>query len=205
MTPYQYIKEKIILGEFKPNSTIDEKELAKTLNTSRTPIREAILKLKEEGYITIFPRKGTLVSTISFEDIKNLYQYRMILDSGIASIASQMMKDEEIDSFINEIKTIISNKDINSSLSLDDDDKKFHMAIANSTSNPYLINEEEKVMNQCLRIRFLSNKESKERYFSSLNEHIEILEAIKSRSKEEASNKMKEHLKNALKGYSFLD
>ena len=205
MTPYQYIKEKIILGEYKPNSIIDEKELSNILNTSRTPIREAILKLKEEGFITIFPRKGTVVSTISFEDIKNLYQYRMILDSGIAAIASQSMKEEEIDFFIKDIEKTIDNNDIHSSISLDDDDKRFHMSLANSTSNPYLINEEEKVMNQCLRIRILSNKESSERYFSSLKEHLEILKAIKRRNKEESAVKMKEHLKNTINGYSFLD
>ncbi|MDO5352895.1 MAG: GntR family transcriptional regulator, partial [Succinatimonas sp.] len=59
---YEYIVEKIITGEFPPLSTLSETELQEKLHTSRTPVREAILRLSELGFVYIYSQKATLVS-----------------------------------------------------------------------------------------------------------------------------------------------
>ena len=69
---YNYIKNKIISGVYPPNQKIEESEISNELNFSRTPIREAINTLKDEGWITIIPRKGIFVSEISLKDINDI-------------------------------------------------------------------------------------------------------------------------------------
>ncbi len=63
---YEYIKNKIILGEYLPLQDISDMELQKELGMSRTPIREAIQRLEKDSFVKIYPRKGTLVGEIDY-------------------------------------------------------------------------------------------------------------------------------------------
>lgn len=75
---YELIKEKILTGELAPSTDLSEEKLISELGISRTPIREAIQKLSEEGFVIIFPRKGTIVSEISLDLIRWTYEARRI-------------------------------------------------------------------------------------------------------------------------------
>lgn len=199
MNVYQKLKEDIIKGKFKPGSVFNEKEYAIELNVSRTPVREAVLKLSNEGYINILPRKGTIISSISFDDIKAIYEYRMILEPN----AILLLKDKKIDE--NWIQGWIDKfLSCNDSENLEDDDKRFHLELAKFTNNEYIYNQIDLIMDKCLRIRILSNIESNNRYQESLKEHIDILELLKQKEYLKASEMMKVHLKNTISGFSFI-
>ncbi len=206
MTPYENLKEDIILGRLKPGSLFNEKEYALKLNISRTPVREAVLKLADEGYIQIIPRKGTLISSISFEDIKSIYEYRLILEPNIINL----LKDKSInDDFVNKWIKIFESKKNESNINIEnsinqDEDKLFHLGLAEFTNNSYIVNQVNQVMDKCLRIRILSNIESKNRYLNSLDEHLNILYSLKNKDYRKASEYMKKHLKNTISGFSFL-
>lgn len=200
MDVYQKLKEDIIKGKYEPGSVFVEKDYASELNVSRTPVREAVLRLANEGYINIIPRKGTLISSISFEDIKSIYEYRMILEP--ESIL--LLKDKKIDtSWIDGWIDKFSSENENNSLS-EDDDKKFHVELAKLTGNKYIYSQIDLIMDKCSRIRILSNFESSVRYKESLNEHIEILKYLKNKNVSKASEMMKVHLTNTIAGFSFI-
>ncbi len=200
MDVYQKLKEDIIKGKYEPGSVFVEKDYASELNVSRTPVREAVLRLANEGYINIIPRKGTLISSISFEDIKSIYEYRMILEP--ESIL--LLKDKKIDtSWIDGWIDKFSSKNENNSLS-EDDDKKFHVELAKLTGNKYIYSQIDSIMDKCSRIRILSNFESSVRYKESMNEHIEILKCLKNKDVSKASEMMKVHLINTIAGFSFI-
>ncbi len=200
MDVYQKLKEDIIKGKYEPGSVFVEKDYAAELNVSRTPVREAVLRLANEGYINIIPRKGTLISSISFEDIKSIYEYRMILEP--ESIL--LLKDKKIDmKWIDDWIDKFSSENEDSNLS-EDDDKKFHVELAKITGNKYIYCQVESIMDKCSRIRILSNFESSARYQESLNEHIEILKYLKNKDVSKASEMMKVHLINTIAGFSFI-
>lgn len=206
MTPYQNLKEDIILGKLQPGTIFNEKEYASKFNISRTPIREAVLKLAEEGYIQIIPRKGTLISSISFQDIKSIYEYRLILEPNIINLLKdKSITDEFINYWINTftLKKNDSNLNIKNSIS-EDEDKLFHLGLAEFTNNTYIINQVNQIMDKCLRIRILSNIESNNRYLESLDEHLNILYSLKNSDYKKAADFMKKHLKNTINGFSFL-
>ena len=73
---YDFIKGKIISGELALLSPIYEADLQKEIGASRTPVREAILRLRDSGFIYIFPNNATLVSEISLDLINEIYDTR---------------------------------------------------------------------------------------------------------------------------------
>ncbi|MGL5583655.1 MAG: GntR family transcriptional regulator, partial [Cetobacterium sp.] len=84
---YEEIKELIISGKLKTNERIDEDLLSKSLQVSRTPVREAINKLEQEGWISIVPRKGMFVKNISIKEINDIFQVRSNLEPIILKMA----------------------------------------------------------------------------------------------------------------------
>ena len=77
-----------------PSSPISEYQLAAALNISRTPVREAIKRLEEDGLVWSVPNKGTFVSELSAKDIMEIYQVRERLEGLAARIAAEQMPEK---------------------------------------------------------------------------------------------------------------
>ncbi len=206
MNPYSYIKNEIITGRLAPGSIFNEGEIASSLGLSRTPVREAVLRLAEEGYLTVIPRKGTLVSNISFTDVKEVYELRYMLEPEIAFKAAATI-DKELckkwkDYFISLLNKVDTELPVQTNEEEEIDiDKLFHESIASSLNNKLINKEVSHLMDLSQRIRYLSNYKNENRYLASLQEHIAILNALIEGNKEKAMLMMKEHLKNTVEGY----
>ncbi len=207
MTPYEYLKHEIILGKMVPGSVIDEQKIAKELKVSRTPVREAILRLNEEGFITIVPRKGTFVSTISFKNIKDVYELRIIVEPKAIKEACDYYKEEELLKW-KEYYTKLANKEEATPPikpdTLHDVDKLFHMFLMSPLNNALLTKMVGKLMDKTSRIRNLSDAMIDERKIEAYKEHIEILDLLLKKDKEGAKNAMINHLKVTLEAYTKL-
>jgi DNA-binding GntR family transcriptional regulator len=90
---YHQLKDKIIYGELKPGEKLSEIELAKSLMTSRTPIREAFRQLQTEGYITVFPNRGAFVSKLPPKEIEEIYNLISLLEGYAAELAAVKAND----------------------------------------------------------------------------------------------------------------
>ena len=86
---YVTLREEIITAEVAPGTLLREEELTARLGLGRTPVREAIQRLRREGYVTILPRRGTLVSEISITDLAAIYEVRARLESWGARLAAE--------------------------------------------------------------------------------------------------------------------
>jgi DNA-binding GntR family transcriptional regulator len=71
---YDHLRVAMARGELAPGSPIDINRIAAELGVSRTPLRDALLQLQSEGFVTILPRRGCVVSVLTLEEIRNLYQ-----------------------------------------------------------------------------------------------------------------------------------
>ncbi|MBN2704902.1 MAG: GntR family transcriptional regulator [Deltaproteobacteria bacterium] len=80
-----FVREAIIVGKLKPGEKISEAKLADELHISRTPIREAIRMLESEGFVSIIPRRGTIVSEFSLEDLYEYFQIKACLEGFAAA------------------------------------------------------------------------------------------------------------------------
>lgn len=96
---YEGVKKVIINGEIPIGERINEKELASRLNISRTPVREAIKRLKAEQLVEYIPRYGVIVKKISPEDVEEIYKIRYRLDSLASLEAMKHMTEVEYQQF----------------------------------------------------------------------------------------------------------
>jgi DNA-binding GntR family transcriptional regulator len=93
---YDYLRQQLRSGEILPGSAINLDETSRKLGVSRTPLRDALLQLESEGFVTIYPRRGIIVNTLSLEDIKNYYQIIGALESTALLQASDKIGEDEI-------------------------------------------------------------------------------------------------------------
>ena len=93
---YEYLRDKIQNGEIKPGETINLERTSSLLGISRTPLRDALLQLEFEGFVTIKPRKGIVVNSLSFDDIKKIYQIIGALESSCIISVKDKIGEKEI-------------------------------------------------------------------------------------------------------------
>jgi len=77
---YQYLKEAVVKGELLPGEVYSEKQFADKLNVSRTPVREAVLQLKNDDLIEIFNNRGFGVKATSPDDLRQILQARLAIE-----------------------------------------------------------------------------------------------------------------------------
>jgi DNA-binding GntR family transcriptional regulator len=193
---YQNIKLQIISGNLKPGTRLPEDELSKAMNISKAPIREALNRLEKEAFITIIPRRGVVVSSITPQIVEDIFEIRENLESlaikkSIGKIPIEELKEVEnsFKKFI-EKPTNFENKMKYLALS-----KKFHDLLSQNCGNKKLI---ELLSNLQEQIQWLRNISLKRITIAdSLMEHLAIIEAIKKNDEELILKTLHQHLDRA--------
>jgi DNA-binding GntR family transcriptional regulator len=93
---YNYLYDKINSGRLKPRSKINEKQICNDLNVSRTPIREALIQLEDEGYVERLPRRGFIVKEITADKIKEIFEIIGCLEGKAGEMAVDRIKPKDI-------------------------------------------------------------------------------------------------------------
>ncbi|MEA1974370.1 MAG: GntR family transcriptional regulator [Bacillota bacterium] len=136
---YNELKRRIINMELKPGDQVIEKELTEEFNVSRTPVREAILKLSQNGLLDLKPRIGTFVTQINIETVKHAYEVKKNLEGLAAELAATRATNEQIEE-INKIVKLFDNYNIvNDYKECIIADQRFHKIVREASGNPILI------------------------------------------------------------------
>lgn len=98
---YKTIQDRIIFNEYAPGYIINEMDLAKELGSSRTPIREALSRLEFEKLVSIVPRAGAMVTSVEFQQIRDVYQLRKHLEGLIGKLAASRLSVDKIEEMEN--------------------------------------------------------------------------------------------------------
>ena len=190
---FQNLRNAIITGELQPGERLMETQLGEKLGVSRTPIREAIRKLELEGLVVMVPRKGAQVAQFTEKDIQDVLEVRAALDALAAKIACKRMDDRtflKLQLAIAEYSYAAKNKELQTMI---EKDVAFHDIIIEATQNDKLIqifNNLKEQVNR-YRITYLKNTEDSE---TVVAEHTAILEALKNKDEEMASNLASKHI-----------
>lgn len=105
-TPYDLLLERILLGEYAPGASLFENEIADELGVSRTPVREAFLRLKVEGLVNIIPRGGTFVNQASMFLIQEITETRVVLEDYLAQLVVERHTAGWLDAFRDWLRTV---------------------------------------------------------------------------------------------------
>lgn len=98
-SPYDVLLERILLGVYPPGANLVEHEIAQELGVSRTPVREALLRLKLEGLVRIIPRGGIFVAEASVLMIREVTETRLVLEEYLAQLVVERCTDEWVREF----------------------------------------------------------------------------------------------------------
>jgi len=194
---YRALKTEIIKGSLKPGTKLSEGKIAKQMEVSRTPIREALRELAAEGFVKISPNQGVVVSNASVEDVQEVLQIRGVLEGLAARLATKTINEEEIKELEKYQKRMehYTNKD--DVLAFSEMDAEFHELILNICGNNRLIQIRKNLSDQAHRYRIRSlSVPGRLKY--SLREHQEIVEALKRKNSEQADRLSQKHIENVL-------
>jgi DNA-binding GntR family transcriptional regulator len=93
---YEVLRAKILRRELAPGERVPLRELAQAFGVSMTPVRDAVNSLAADGLVVVSPRRGTIVAPLSQNDVRELYQVRMMLEPAAAEIAAESLSDDEL-------------------------------------------------------------------------------------------------------------
>ena len=137
---FNTLREAILRGDLKPGERLMEIQLASQLGVSRTPIREAIRMLEQEGLAVTMPRKGAEVAKMTLKGMEDVLEIRAALDELACQLACERMTEEQLSRL--EDKKVIFEKSLQTAnvKVIAEADVNFHDVIYEATGNPKLVN-----------------------------------------------------------------
>ena len=189
---YNELKRRIIEMEYPPGSAIVEKDLISEFKVSRTPVREAILKLSQNGLVDLKPRVGTYVSQIDLSEVKYAYEVKKNLEGLASELAAQRANENEIKELFDIIERFKSYDIVKDYKYCIKDDQRFHQIIRNASRNPILIKTLEELNIRTARfLQYIQYVLDDYDWFSK--SLIEIAEAIRDKDTEKAYKSTARH------------
>lgn len=190
-----YIKQQILNGDLNPGDRIVETKLARELGISQTPVREALRQLQGEGVVSILPNKGPIVRTLDIQDAYEIYSIRSMLEGLAIRLATQISTDQEImelEQFYNQMKTKLTDDSVAYLLH---DSSHIHETIIKMSRHSRLISMYKSISFQISLInRLVGAKSTKQK---EIDEHQELIEALKRKDPDHAEETMRRHIYNS--------
>jgi len=168
------LRERIVNGDLAPNTRINEVHLARDLGVSRTPLREALARLAQEGALRNAPRIGYFVRPLTIEEFEQIYDIRPILDPEALRLAGIPSK-KRIDELEALNRKLAAARDPETAITLDDE---WHFSLLADCPNRVLIEMIESIILRTRRYELALMKES-ENVATASNDHARILAALR--------------------------
>ena len=184
------IRDSILKGTMKPGEKVAEPELAERFGISRTPIREAFRQLETEGYLTVIPRKGAVVTSLSERDVEEFYAIKSILEGYAARMAAENMTEkdiEKLESINDRLQQLADDGDIKTFFRVHNE---FHDLFIRAAGNDKLRELIGQMMMRFNRLR-MASLSLPGRMKISVEEHKKIIEAFKEHNGDKADNLVK--------------
>jgi len=189
---YHAIREMIVSLELRPGAVIDERRLMQQLGIGRTPIREGLRTLAQEGLVEVFPRRGMFVTSVEIRDLASLAEVRSVLESSAARLAAERATDEDREA----VAALLHELDHHEALGqreLMALDERIHRQVYRAAHNGFLESSLERYYVLALRIWYLALDRARELERAVLD-HREILEAIRDGDAARAEDAMRRHV-----------
>jgi len=190
---YLSIKEAILTGEFAPGERISIGRLLQQIGFSPTPIREALLKLEQEGFVSRLPRGGFVVSRFTQKDIDQIFDIRSLLESYAVGLAIQNIKKEDIlwlERNIKESEQYIQKKEWNKVSKLN---TEFHDYLNRLSENERLLSIINELRDQIFQFRSVILRVPLKAKIS-IDHHKKMIDAIKKRDIQLLKKLAQEHI-----------
>ncbi|WP_330331412.1 GntR family transcriptional regulator [Streptomyces sp. NBC_00536] len=190
---YQHVKLGVLDRRYEGGTLLTEGELADAVGVSRTPVREALLRLETEGLIKLYPKKGALVLPVSAQEIADVVETRLLVEEftvrrAVPAAPALLARLAEL---IEEQHRHAASGDLSALIAAD---RLFHAEIVRSAGNQILSRLYDQLRDRQLRMGVALLHAHPERIAKTLAEHTEILDALRAGDAESAAAAVRGHV-----------
>jgi DNA-binding GntR family transcriptional regulator len=199
---YEAVREAILANDLKPGDRVSEYKVAEWLGISRTPAREGLRRLENEGLLTQHPRRGLVVASMDDDAMQELYAVRELLEGAAAAMAARRATDAEVATLRHLVES--EERIREQPEQMYEHNRTFHDLIYRSTHNQFLLKFLLITADTLSAYRNISTLVIKDRRDQVVAEHRELYDAIASRDEELARAVAARHVRNALRARTTL-
>lgn len=154
-TLQERLREDIVTCRLAPGTQVSEAVLAETYRCGKAPVRAALARLRQEGWVSAQARKGTIIAPITLQDVHELYELRALLEPAAAGLAAGRVNATEL----TRLRRLAENRYVagnaKSTLTFLNANREFHLAIANATRNGLLTRALAELLDRMTRVMLL--------------------------------------------------
>jgi DNA-binding GntR family transcriptional regulator len=189
---YQYLFNEIVRNGMKPGDAISEADIAARLQSSRTPVREAMMILESEGILNRYPSRGCFVAQMTVPDVEEIFELRILLELCALRRAYSRIGDEELDALQAKLEALTPESATDAYY---ETDRELHSLLLKYCGNGRLLAFLGVLNAQIERVRVISASKPN-RLAKSRREHLGLVRAIRARDLPQAEKLLEEHIGN---------
>jgi DNA-binding GntR family transcriptional regulator len=195
---YEQIKHDIITCKLAPGEPLSENQFLDRFKVSKTPIREALTSLVQDGLVEYTPNRGFMVTTVSVADIQEIFEARIFFEAELFRLAVKNISDEEIDELEKQSQMDGDTKSPGYAETFLESNRKFHVALAAAGRNSRLLGYYEALMNEAQRL-FYMDISVHQKDFRWGHGHEGIMQALRDRDETVGVTAIRDTLETARK------
>lgn len=191
---YQRLQERIVDLRLPPGTFINEQLVARQLDLGRMPVREALARLATDRFITVLPRRGTVVTPLALDDVLDMFEAREVIECGVAYIAATRASEADFAELAGLVKSADAARDSADHEQFLRADHAVHLFLVHMVRNPLLHDAADRLLLHSLRFwrTYWANRPAR---LEAMLSHGNLMSAFYSRDPEKAELAMREHLR----------
>lgn len=192
LSVYETLKAAIMMGKLAPGQKLATAKIAEKLGVSRMPVREAIHRLAVEGFVTVKPHRGAVVTELSWRDVEEIYNIRMTLEGYAMKLAVDRVTDRQIEALETLLKAAegkMAEGNLDEIQAIDD---RFHRTLFSTCGSERLIALLTNLWDQSVYFRSVAALLRKDLSLS-LRQHQELIDALRARDPARAVKAVQSH------------
>jgi DNA-binding GntR family transcriptional regulator len=194
---YEKLLDRILQGHYQPGGLLKERPVGQELGVNPATVRRAAEWLRNDGLLERMPRRGWRVTMLGARDLKDVYGIRALLEPLAIQRAVHRITDETLDSLAADTERLIVLGEQASVYERRQADHRFHMTLCESSGDRVLAETLDPLIRKALLVTTVGFRFG--RASRSFEEHREIVAALRQRDAKEATRRMRNHLRNAIK------
>ncbi|MER7337304.1 GntR family transcriptional regulator [Streptomyces sp. NPDC000075] len=190
---YRHVKQSVLDRRYEGGVLLTEGELALAVGVSRTPVREALLRLETEGLLKLYPKKGALVLPVSAQEIADVVETRLLVEEFTVrrAVPAPPALLERLAELLEELRRCADRGDLAAMMAAD---RCFHAEIVRHAGNQILSRLYDQLRDRQLRMGVALLHAHPDRVERTLAEHAEILDALRAGDREAAAAAVRGHI-----------
>jgi GntR family transcriptional regulator, rspAB operon transcriptional repressor len=190
---YSTLQAMILDLRLTPGTFVNEQSLADDIGLGRVPVREALARLARDRFITVLPRRGTVVTPLTLDDVLDMFEAREAIECGVAYIAATRASEGDLKALRELVTTADRARETSDHEQFLRDDHAVHTFLVHMVRNPLLQDAADLLLLHSLRFwRLYWSKHAAKT--EAMLSHSDLLAAVESRNPDQAEKAMRQHL-----------